>query len=197
MKKLLLSVVAIFALTTVTNAQNIGAVLGGNIANVSVDNLTTDSKFNFTIGLFAEFMLSDKLGIQPELIFSGQGFKFDEEDIIGSGLFIELKQKLTYVNVPVLVNYYVVENFYLQAGPYLGFLTNAEQNVSGSLGILGGDNKDSFESTDFGVSIGAGFKVEKFNLGFKYQLGMSEIQSASNMKNRVLNISLGYRFVEQ
>ena len=192
MKKLLLLIVAILALTNISNAQNIGATLGANFANIT--NVTgddidqTDSKFNFTASLFAEFMLSDIIGLQPELVFSGQGYKED------NGL---RKQKLTYVNLPVLFNYYIKGNFYLQAGSYLGILTNAEMNITGSFGVLGGYNKDKFNSTDFGAIIGTGFKVNKITIGLKYQLGLSDIASDTNVKNRVVNISVGYRFVEQ
>jgi hypothetical protein len=196
MKKSSFFIIAVMAITFSANAQTIGATLGANIANVAGDDIVqSDSKFNFTAGLFAEFPLTEKIGIQPEFIFSGQGYKFMADD--GAGLNVEWKQKLTYVNIPVLVNYYVAENFYLQAGPYLGFLTNAELNVSGTLGILGGDNQEDFQGTDFGVAIGAGFKVNKVNLGLRYQMGMSDIETDGSLKNRVLNVYLGYRFVEQ
>lgn len=179
-----------------TNAQDIGASLGANFANVGGDDVeSTSSKFNFTLGLFAEFTLSDNMGLQPELILSGQGFKFNDDN--GSGTNVEWKQKLSYVNVPILLNYYVADNFYLQGGPYIGFLTSAELNVSGSLGVLGGDNKDDYESTDFGFAIGAGLKMEKTNIGFRYQLGMADIQADNSVKNRVFNITFGYRFVQE
>lgn len=203
MKKILLSIVAIFAMMTISNAQNIGATIGANFANVNSDDFENqNSKFNFTIGLFSEFMLSDKVGLQPELVLSGQGFKYDDIDLSGGGsvpLTVQLKQKFTYVNVPILVNYYVAENFYLQAGPYLGILTNAELNVAGTLGIFGGENKDAFKGTDFGAAIGAGLKVDKFNIGLRYQVGLSNIaeDNAVDIKNRVVHISFGYRFVEQ
>ena len=210
MKKLLLLIVAILALTNISNAQNIGATLGANVANVAGDGIDQiDSKFNFTAGLFAEFMLSDKIGLQPELVLSGQGYKFILDDD-GAGLYVGLKQKLTYVNLPVLFNYYIADNFYLQAGPYLGILTNAEEDIIGSFGLFGGKNKDEFNSTDFGAIIGAGFKVNKITIGLKYQLGLSDIASVkyqlelsdiasdTNVKNnRVVNISVGYRFVEK
>ena len=84
MKKIILSIVVVIAITTITNAQNIGATLGANIANVAGDDVEfNDSKFNFTAGLFAEFSISEQLAIQPELVFSGQGYKFSGDD--GSG----------------------------------------------------------------------------------------------------------------
>jgi len=191
MKKVLLSIVAIFAFAAASNAQNFGVSLGANFANVGGDDVEeTESKFNFTAGLFAEFMLSDKVGLQPELVSSGQGYKFDDED---SGF--ELKQKLGYLNIPVLANIYIADNFYAQAGPYLGFLMSAESSISGSLGTTDTDNKDDFESTDFGAILGLGVKAGKFNFGARYQLGLADIAADASVKNRVFNIHAGFRFV--
>ncbi|MEP2772134.1 MAG: porin family protein [Fulvivirga sp.] len=204
MRKVLLSIVAVFAFAAASNAQSVGAKVGFNMANINGDSFDeTDSKFNLIFGLYGEFMLSDKLGFQPELIFSGQGAKFDQAD--GSGGTIEFKQKLSYVNIPLLANIYLADNFYLQAGPYVGFLTNAEANVSGSLGILGGDNKDSFKSTDFGAMFGLGVKAGKFDFGLRYQLGLANIAEdfddgsgntvEGDAKNGVIQFGAGFRFV--
>lgn len=196
MKKILLTLFLLFSLMTMTNAQDIGVSLGTNFSNVAGDGvINPDSKFNFTLGLFAEFMIADNLGLQPELVLSGQGYKFIDDD--GTGTDFEWKQKLSYLNVPVLLNYYIVDNFYLQAGPYLGVLRGADLNISGSLGILGGNNKDGFESTDFGFIVGAGFKMDKTSIGFRYQLGASDIVPNSDIQNRVFNVALGYRFLQQ
>lgn len=185
-------------LTAVLKAQNIGATIGYNMANVSDVNVENQSfKYNLTLGFFTEFMLSDKIGLQPEIVFSGQGFKFTEDD--GAGVFDERKQKISYMNVPVLLNYYLADNFYVQAGPYFGILTNAKIKIDGLLGgLVGvGNNKDDFNNTDFGAAIGLGIKSGKFDVGLRYQQGISNIQPDFSIKNRVVNISLGYRFFEK
>ncbi len=192
MRKVLLSIVAVFAFAAASNAQSVGVSIGANFANVGGDDVEeTESKFNFTAGLFAEFMLSEKIGLQAELVSSGQGYKFDDPG--GSGF--ELKQKLGYLNVPVMANIYLADNFYVQAGPYLGFLLSAEESISGSLGTTDTDNKDQFESTDFGAMLGLGVKAGKFNFGARYQLGLSDIVADASAKNRVFNVSAGFRFV--
>lgn len=197
MKKVLLSIFAVFAFVAASNAQNVGVTLGANIANVGGDfndQISPDSKFNLTVGLFAEFMLADKLGLQPELVFSGQGFKYNQDF---QGTSVEYKQKLGYVNIPVLFNYYLSDNFYVQAGPYLGILTSAKASISGTLSLTDQDNKDSFESTDFGAMIGLGVKAGKFNFGARYQLGLANINALSDdtANNRVINIHAGFRFL--
>lgn len=200
MKKVLLSAFAVFAFVAATNAQDFGVKVGANIANIKGDSFDeSDSKFNFTFGVFAEFMLSDKLGLQPELILSGQGAKLDVDD--GAGGTIEYKQKLSYVNVPVLANVYLGENFFLQGGPYVGFLTNAELNVSGSLSLLGGDNKDAFKSTDFGAMVGFGANAGKFNFGMRYQLGLANIAEDADgvegdAKNSVVQVNVGFKILD-
>lgn len=194
MKKVLLSAFAVFAFVAATNAQDFGVKVGTNFANVGGDDVEdTDSKFNFTFGLFGEFMLSDKIGLQPELEFSGQGFKYDVED---GGVTVEYKQKLGYINIPVLANVYLGENFFIQAGPYLGILTSAKQSVSGTLSLTDEDNKDDFQSTDFGAKVGIGANAGKFNFGVRYQLGLSDIVEDASVKNRVLQFAVGFKILD-
>ena len=101
MKKILLLPVMILMIVTMSNAQNIGVTLGTNFANVAGDDVgETSSKFNFTLGMFAEFLVSDQLGIQPEIVLSGQGYKFDQDDGSGNNI-LEWKQKLGYINIPI------------------------------------------------------------------------------------------------
>lgn len=201
MKKLLLISFVVVVLAATAQAQDFGVQVGANFANVSGDDTfdQTDSKFNFTFGVFGEFKMADKFGIQPELIFSGQGFKYKADD--GNGNTIEFKQKMSYVNVPVLGNYYLSDNFYLQGGPYLGFLTSAEVNVSGTLGLssqfgLGdGDNKDAYKSTDFGAMVGLGMTSGRIILGLRYQLGLANVSDVdgADAKHRVLQLNFGVK----
>lgn len=155
---------------------------------------TTSSKFNFTLSMYAEFSITDNLAIQPEIMFSGQGFKFIDDD--GTGFTGELKQKLNYTNVPLLLNFYFSESFFLQAGPYVGFLNSAKENVTGTLGIFGGPNTDEFKSLDNGMIIGAHIRSEKVTFGVRYLYGVINISEVGDANNRVLNIALGYRFID-
>jgi hypothetical protein len=189
MKKVILTVAAIFAFGFASaqdkkggsdSEMSFGAKGGLNMATVS--NATGSSALiGAHIGGFAEFKLSDKFAVQPELLFSMQGAKFD------SGSF-----SLNYINVPVMAKYYVADAFSVEAGPQIGFLMSAKDD--------GEDVKDGYNTIDFGVNFGAGYDLnEKMVLGLRYNLGLSDLQKDlpsgyDGSKNGVLSLSFGYKF---
>ena len=86
MKKLLLSIIAL-ALMFQTNAQEnavtkslqIGAKAGVNLSTLTGDISGIKGRTSFHLGGVAEFPISEKLSIQPELLFSSQGAKYSDE----------------------------------------------------------------------------------------------------------------------
>ncbi len=62
------------------------------------------------------------------------------------------------------------------------------------------DIKDDLKSTDFGVNLGLGYKMESgLNFGARYNLGLSnandsDIDDGAEYKNSVIQVSVGYFF---
>ncbi|HEX8270286.1 MAG TPA: porin family protein [Flavobacterium sp.] len=204
MKKILLSAAAIFAFGFVSAQETrFGAKAGLNLANLGGDIEDAEMLLGFHVGGFAEVMISDKFGVQPELLFSMQGAKSESsEDIGGTEFTYESKLKLAYLNIPIMAKYYATEDFNLQFGPQIGFLMSAkdEYEVSG-----GGDSesesedvKDAFESIDFGVNFGLGYNFgENFGVEARYNLGLSNIIKDADdfsVNNSVIQVSFGYKF---
>lgn len=183
MKKfLLLAVVTVLGFTNV-NAQEIkfGVKGGLNFASVSGDNTEgIDVVTSFNFGVVSEIPLSDKFSFQPELMYSGQGYDFNDNTIA-----------LSYLNVPLMGKYYVTKGLSLEAGPQIGFLLAAKNEKT--------DVKNSFNTVDFGVNFGLGYKLENgLNFGVRYNLGLTDINNVDNSsfknKNGVFQISVGYFF---
>jgi opacity protein-like surface antigen len=205
MKKIILTAAAVFALSF-ANAQDVkfGAKAGLNLSNIGGDLENTSSKVGFQVGGFAEIKVSDKFAIQPELLYSAQGAKSEYSEVDSDLVTIssKLTQKLAYLNIPVMAKYFVTEGFSLEAGPQFGFLmsANAETEVSalGESASVSADNKDYFESIDFGLNFGAGYDVsENINLGVRYSLGLSNIAKDSGdfkANNSNIAIAVGYKF---
>lgn len=87
-------------------------------------------------------------------------------------------------------------NWYLDFGPYVGFLMSAEDTKFGL------DLKDSFNSTDFGLNFGIGVKIpvsNKMKLTFEYegQSGLSNIfkDSDTNVLNSRSSLNIGLNFM--
>ena len=191
MKKLLLcAAVAAFGLVSM-NAQEVkfGAKAGVNFATVTGDDTDgVDSRTSFHVGGVAEIMVSDKFSVQPELLYSSQGYSFND------GFDIDIM--LDYINIPVMAKFYVADNLSLEAGPQVGFLVSAKGKAQGETE----DIKDFVKGMDFGLNIGLGYKMETgLNFGARYNLGLSNIndgEGSDEFKNQngVFQISIGYMF---
>ncbi|MFP5437368.1 MAG: porin family protein [Bacteroidia bacterium] len=183
MKKiLLLAVVTVLGFTKV-NAQKIklGVKGGLNFASVSGDNtkgIDVVTAFNF--GVLSEIPIFEKFSFQPELMYSGQGYSFNDDTIA-----------LSYLNISLMGKYYLVKGLSVEAGPQIGFLLSAKNEKT--------DVKDSFKTFDFGVNLGLGYKLNNgLNFGARYNVGLTDINDVHNSsgknKNAVLQLSVGYFF---
>ena len=185
MKKVFLSVAA-FILFGATQAQDVkfGVKAGLNVSDFMGDVNGNSSRIGFHVGGLAEIKISEKFALQPELLYSDQGTKFDDGTI-----------DLGYLNVPVMVKYFVAEKFSLEAGPQVGFLVSAKANPDTGSSV---DIKDSYNTIDFGILAGASYDfTENIFAGLRYNLGLSNIEKDSGddkVQNSNLSLSVGYKF---
>ncbi|UWY28447.1 PorT family protein [Flavobacterium sp. TR2] len=206
MKKKFLVAIAVMVFSF-TNAQNVkfGVKGGINLSTFTGDIENVSSKVGFQAGGFAELKLSDKFSIQPEVLYSAQGAKIKEN---GETYTYKENINTSYLNVPVLAKYYIVNKFSVEAGPQIGFLLGAkskwEETSSEGEKYSGNESvKDSFKSVDFGLNVGAGYDfTENISAGVRYNFGMSNIfkssdpldSSDSKIHNNVISLSVGYKF---
>lgn len=213
MNKIILTIATILAVSFV-NAQDaktdgkdgikFGVKAGVNFANLTGD-FNPSMKIGFHLGGFMQYKVSEKFVLQPELLFSTQGAKYND-DQVGEGYLVagETDIKLSYLNIPLMAKYYVTNKFSLEAGPQIGFLLSAKDKY-GYTGTVQGvpvsesgeiDIKDDLNSIDFGINFGVGYDFnDKISLGLRYNLGLSEISDFYYFDNNsVIQLSLGYKF---
>lgn len=208
MKKITLTLLGLVAFSTSALAQQevrFGPKAGVNIANISGKD-ANDNKMliGFHVGAFAEIKFNDKFAIQPEILYSSQGYK--SEALRGSvhgGLWItDSNAKIDYINIPIMAKYYIVSKVAIEVGPYVGFLVSAEEKTTvvskGSSPIVG-NLKEQTSTVDFGIGAGASFNLDNgFFIGARYNLGLSDIRknndSGEAIKNAVIQVSVGYKF---
>ncbi len=210
MRKLVLSaavavlgIVGMNAQNLNTEALQLGVRAGLNMSTLNGDmpaGVDTKSLTGFHVGLFTEIPVAPRFSIQPEVIYSEQGTTFESSI---SGVNAEADIKTQYVNVPILAKVYVAEGFNIQAGPQIGFLTGAELQSSGIDDI---DIKDDMKGTDFGLLLGAGYKLPMgLTIDARYNLGLSntlddnsetfeDLGTDQNWRNGVFQVGLGYQF---
>lgn len=200
MKKVILAAIAVMAFGF-ANAQDVKFGLKGgiNLSRFSGDIEDASSKIGFQVGGFAEFKLTDKFSIQPELLYSTQGAKFEESEV---NYFYKEKINTNYLNVPVMAKYYVASKFSVEAGPQIGFLLSAkdkwEEMYYGEKNSGTDDAKDDIKSVSFGLNVGAGYDfTENVSVGVRYNFGLSNISdfdSDAKIHNNVVSLSVGYKF---
>ena len=178
----------------------VGIKGGPNFAKIDTDASAGQNYNNRTGWNAGAFVLirGERIGFQPEILFSQQGSKFKYNT--GSP---SLKQNFSYVNIPLIVKLYTVAGINLQVGPQFGFLTSAEREdfASGTSGpITKEDVKDDFKKTDFSLALGVGWDLPLgFSIDGRYNWGLSDINdgssgaSSATIKNQVWQVSVGYK----
>ncbi len=207
MKKIILSSLFVLAVSfTYAQKAEFGIKGGLNSSNFSGDTEGIDfkSRIGFNLGAFASVKLSEKITIQPEIFYSTLGAKAVNFTLVYDDMLLtgDVKFNLSYINVPVMIKYYVADKFNIEAGPQIGFLTSAKTStkLDGSSQTVDEDIKDSFESVDFGLNFGAGYDItNNISAGIRYSLGLANIAKTepgdnSELKNNVFSLSVGYKF---
>lgn len=205
MKKIILTAIAIMAFGFV-NAQKFGVKGGANLSTL-IGNIENETpKFGFNLGGFVEFKIGNKFFIQPELLYSTQGGKYEQSSV---DYLYKQEIKSSYLNVPVMFKYYVMEKLSVEAGPQVGFLLTAKgkYEIKNEVDFFSSGYrsvKDIYQPQNIGLNIGAGYDLTKnLSAGIRYQFGMSnEVRYYSSvgdlkqirMRDDVLSVSVGYKF---
>src|SRR5699024_4345130 len=126
MKKFILSAVIIcftlFSYQSKAQEIDLGVKVGANYANLS-DASHVSNKTGLVAGAFLGLKFN-KVGIQPELLYSQQGADSDFGDF-----------DLDYINIPIMIKYYLIGNFLnIQAGPQFGFVVNDDLPSASEIG---------------------------------------------------------------
>ena len=214
-KQLFLLVFVFFIFINNSKAQNtdikIGFKAGANYSSYKprhifsgVGDARYDRKFGYYLGGFVNFEISDNFKIQPELIFAMQGSKFVNDNIqvadsngFSSIFYFESNINESTITIPVIVQYFVSENIYLEGGSQFGYIINRKENIIqdqltdilGTPTILSDFDYDKF---DFGLTFGIGYKFsEKISVNTRYFFGLIERNNA--IKSSVFNIGLEYK----
>lgn len=189
MKKIFCFLMVVFFAASFVVAQEThwGVKAGVNISSVAIDGGDDyASKAGFHVGGLAHIHLNKNWALQPEAVFSTQGGKDDDND--------DIKLKLNYINIPLLVQYMTADGFRLQTGPQLGILLSAESKI----GDIETDVNDDLSTIDFSWSFGAGYLFPSgFGIDARYNHGISNISDDETFeaRNRVFQVGLFYQFM--
>ncbi len=168
------------------------------------------------IGIFANIPLAEKFSIQPELLFSQLGSKTEDLFIHDSGDYFtkqeyEYKTNLNYLTLPIMVQYNILPQLYVEAGPEFGLLLGGKIEGDGRNEIRYNNtttvNSENFSNKismklynkfNFGIGIGAGYYfTQNFGVTARFTAGITGIfknDYGSKVKNNALQLGVAYRF---
>lgn len=207
MKKIIIVVfVTVVLITKIwTKEFHIGVKSGLNISNTISENEFFDfkSKMGIIFGGYVFIPLGNSIAIQPELLYTMKGAKYEVEGL-------KVVHKLSYLEIPTLlklvsakINKGIKPSLFF--GPAVSMLLSAKAEIDypKDLEDLGlndetEDIKKYRKSFDIGIVVGGGID---FNSGLmfdiRYNKGLTEIgatESFIDMKNNVFSFMIGYNF---
>lgn len=154
------------------NAQKIG-VLGGFTSQMfDVDGADSESESGFHLGVFTNFDLSEKIGLQPEVTYSSV-------------------EDFSMISINGIFKYHLSEGFNLQLGPKIGFAGG--DTVDALDNLLG----DDFTKLNLQLALGLGYNFShNFMAQARYGFQLNDHFTGDDwgIKVNTLSISLGYKF---
>ncbi len=127
-----------------------GIITALSISNVSDSyNQRTKSLIEYSGGAFGNYYLSEQWSLKLKAIYERKGY--------AEGLYENRETDVAFnmISVPVTANFYFGKNnnWYINLGPYIGFMIAAKAT---SFNV---DVTRLFNSTDFGIAGGIGYKL--------------------------------------
>lgn len=188
------------AIAQMNDGFRFGLVAGINGANLYDDARAADkkSRIGYSLGLFGQVpIVKGRFSIRPELLFSAKGASFD----LQNGTRPELK--LSYVELPVSVQWHLFGFFNVHAGMYASLLANS----SGKLTDANGNaidldfTKKNFSNVDYGWHLGGGLDLGNIGLHFRVARGLKDVADGTavkdylgQLKNATWSLTLGWAF---
>ncbi len=171
-----------------------GAKVGVGGSNFWGKDVHHGAKGAIVAGLLMKYDFNAQWALAPEVLFSTQGGDFDvsesENDYVANR---SITVRTNYINVPVMLKYYVKPNLSIDFGPQVGFNIYSKYTV---------DEEESAHNlssvtnaVDFGVGAGITYRLTSHAFAqARYNLGLTKVFDFDNSKNSTFHIALGYSF---
>ncbi|MCF6128645.1 PorT family protein [Flavobacterium sp. AS60] len=177
----------------------VGFNIGFNNSSVSDSQYSYDSSTGLNIGGSLDYYFSRDWSLKVKMIYDQKGWDNDVILNLDDGQYYPTDYNLDYLTIPVMANWHFgnKREWYLNFGPYLGFLMSAKDTQ------FDADMKKFFNTTDFGLAAGIGVKIPisdklKFFAEIEGQGGFTDINKESgypSLTNSRSSINVGFNFL--
>lgn len=182
--------------------------LGINLATIAGDDMyyhwegsssgyeKLESKFRIGVvaGFEGEYQLSEPLALSVGILYSLQGNRYDD---------IEYQRNYSStfhgINVPVLLNYYIMKGLAVKAGLQAGYVFYKNTSYDSLIDDAWFSSKTSasiYKPFDIAIPLGVSYDFDKWRVDLRYNYGLTSISRLDGMPsvcNRVIQLSLGYQ----
>lgn len=169
---------------TESTSPRFGIKAGFNLSSLNSDGFK--AKPGIYGGLFANIPVSSYINVQPEILYNGAGAKLKDAD--------NVNLNLEYISVPVMIQYNLLPELYVELGPQLGFAINRKLKADGGSVEM----KEYFKDFDFGVGLGAGYYIgQNFGITARYVAGVMDVSQNNPtefIRNNVFQAGIAYKF---
>lgn len=154
---------------------HLGIKAGANLFKMDGESFSQEFQFGYAVGAFSEVYFTPNWGIQPELMFNQTNYRTATSfssvyDISG---YDDVKGKLNYLSIPVLLSFRPLPFLSLLGGPQFGILLNSNEHLVNNA-------EDAFKKGDVSLVGGAQLNLAKLKVGARYVLGLNNINNISN-----------------
>jgi Outer membrane protein beta-barrel domain len=190
MNRKLIVLPALLILSTGIYAQGLklGVKAGASMNKITGKTFKEQFTFGYQIGGFAEIKLSNKLGIQPELLFG-------QVNLDTSSSFSSIYEfnnvsniQLKYISIPILLNYKLTPGITLQAGPQFGIVSDRNKTLLKN-------GAEAFRNGDFSMLGGVQIKLMNFRIYGRYAIGLSNLDNIGDKdkwKSQSIQFGVGF-----
>lgn len=161
--------------------------------NGKTESMKAKHKWGLTAGVETQYQMWSQLGISIGLMYSNEGFLFDEKDDVE-----EWKQSLHFLNIPVMVNFYVEPNMLpglsLKAGMQVAYLLQGKETLMGNTAT----NTNSFHRVGISIPAGISYEFHNWVADLRYNIGLTNLCNHQVLdetwRSNSLWLTLGYQF---
>lgn len=179
MKRFLIAVASLLLICSMqASAQGFGVTAGMNFNSTKIEDVKTDAKAGWNIGVTYGLDLPLGFSLQPSLVFIQKAADYSPVDAVTA------VQKVSSINIPVSVQWgpdLIVARPFIDVTPYLGY--SMSNKLKGNLaGIVKGETSlaNAFE---YGVGLGAGLNVWKLQAIVRYNWNFGTLGKLSDFKD--------------
>ena len=191
-KKILACLLVLMTIGVSSYAQFHAGIKGGaNLTKIDGQSFKEGFTYGYHLGGWAAINFSDKVGIQPEVLFNQYSSKTTSHfsDIYQGSSFKDVT--LNYLTIPLLLNLSTSKLITFQLGGQAGVLINNHETILQN-------SKDAFKKGDFSALGGVQINLGPLKVSGRYFVGLNNINDIDNKdkwRNQGCQLSLGYKII--